>query len=192
MEKPSPKRLTKDEWLQVRAEWDSGLLSISEIARQFGLASHKAITIKASREGWPPRPIISDEVRALVPGNVPDVPNSANPGTNSRIALQSFERVIQLLRMHRSSIGVVHQAVIANLNRVAKIVDRQLAAGRPLTLKQEVMVAQILAASANSLAKLVPLERRAFGLGNEDISEFDGFTNEQFDSVENTIRKALE
>ena len=37
MEKPSPKRLTKDEWLQVRAEWDSGLLSISEIARQFGL-----------------------------------------------------------------------------------------------------------------------------------------------------------
>ena len=70
--------------------------------------------------------------------------------------------------------------------------DRQLAAGRPLTLKQEVMVAQILAASANSLAKLVPLERRAFGLGNEDISEFDGFTNEQFDSVENTIRKALE
>lgn len=107
------------------------------------------------------------------------------------MVLQSFDRVIQLLRVHRQVIGLLHRAVMANLNRVAAIVDDKLSKGGRLTLKQEQMIADILSKSANSMAKLISLERRAFGLSNEEISEFDTFSTDELDALENQIRRAL-
>lgn len=186
-----PKRLTPDEWIQVRAEWDSGILSLSEIARQFGLADHSSITQRARRKGWPPRPDVTDITRSLVPGDVTGDNDVPPAGTNHRIVLQSFERVIKLLREHRKDLGFLHAAIRANLEGVESIVNARLEKGGRMTLKERLMISQILQASTAAMAKIIPLERRAFGLSNEEISEFDTFSNEQLEALEQTVRKAL-
>lgn len=183
-------RLTKAQWKEIKDEWVAGNLGVREIARTFGI-DKKTLTDRAAREQWPERNEVSDVVKAITPSNTPNANETPQVGVNHRIALQSFDRVIQLLRMHRKDLGYLHAAILANLQRVEKIVNKRLESGQPLRLKEEQMVADILAKAANSLARLVPLERRAFGLGVEEISEFDSFTNEQLDALENTVRKAL-
>jgi hypothetical protein len=177
-------------WDLIKAEWIAGLLSLREISRQFGV-DHKLVSRKALTAGWPPRNEVSDVVQSLVPSNVPTSNESPQVGTNNRLVLQSFDRVLFLIRAHRKDLGYLHSAVIANLQRVGAIVDAELAKGKKLNLKNELMISQILSSSANAMARLVPLERRAFGLSNEEISEFDSFTNEQLEWLANSIRKAL-
>lgn len=183
-------RLDQETWDQIKAEWIAGLIGINELGRQFGVAP-KTIRERADRKGWPPRNEVSDAAKALALGKPPDQEENPSPGASHRMVLQSFDRVIQLLRVHRNDIGLLHRAVMANLNRVAAIVDDRLSKGQRLTLKQEQMIADILSKSASAMSKLIPLERRAFGLSNEEISEFDTFSTEELDALENQIRRAL-
>lgn len=186
-----PKRLTTEEWTQIEAEWDAGILSLSEIARNYGLADHSSITKRASRKGWKARPDTSDIVRSLVPGDVTGDNDSSQAGTNTRIVLQAFDRVIKLLREHRKDLGYLHAAIRANLEGVEVIVNARLEKGGRMTLKERLMIGQILRDATTSMAKIIPLERRAFGLSDEEISEFDTFSNDQLEALENTVRKAL-
>jgi hypothetical protein len=183
-------RLDQETWDQIKAEWIAGLIGINELARTHNLTP-KTIRSRAERKGWPPRNEVSDAAKALALGKAPNEEEMPSPGASHRLVLQSFDRVIQLLRVHRQDIGLLHRAVMANLNRVAAIVDDKLSKGQRLTLKQEQMIADILSKSASAMSKLIPLERRAFGLSNEEISEFDTFSTEELDALENQIRRAL-
>jgi hypothetical protein len=108
------------------------------------------------------------------------------------VALMAFARVIELIQQHRQDIGVLRSAMRSSLARVERLVNKRLADGRALSLKEEALVMGILRDYANALARVMPLERRAFGFTDEDgPSEMDGFTPEELDAVEQTVRKAL-
>lgn len=180
------KRLSEEEWAEIQAEWETGQIDMTLVARRFGI-DRSAITQRAKRKGWPPRNSSPAVVKGIVKRD-----NSAEPVTNSRTALQAFARVMDLLIQHRGEVATLRSGISAQMKRIEVIIRVAEAKNEPLTLNQEVMIAQMFSAWASALARVIPIERRAFGLTDQDgPSEFDGFTDEEIKIVETALRIAL-
>lgn len=183
------KKLDPETWEKVRTEWDLGQLSLNEIAAQYGL-SRPAITKRATKYAWPERPARSEVVTAIVA----DLPRDATMETmvTPRVALLAFERVIQLLQRHRAIVGRLTGQLEQCLNDIDAIRDQLKAKGKGIRLDQVDTIASIIAKGSQAMARLVPIERRAFGLSDADgPSEFDGFTKEQLEILSRQIDRAL-
>lgn len=178
------------DWEAIRQEWDVGQLDLREIARQHGI-THQAILNRAKRKGWSPRPEKSAIVTDIVTKHTQEaVPTTV---TNPRIALTAFQRAIQLLTHHRKLMGMLRAELERCLADVAELRQRRAERNQPFRLHEIDTILTSLAKAAQALAKLIPLERRAFGFDDSQApSEFDALTEAQLDAVEQTIRKALE
>lgn len=111
-------------------------------------------------------------------------------------ALLAFERVLHLLTSHRSTLREARGATLRILKMCfAKIDewDKRIAeGGRAPTPRELSVMSGAIANLTNSLARLVPMERKAFGLTDEEgPSEVDTFTNDELDAVEAVVRKAI-
>ncbi|MGV3617946.1 MAG: hypothetical protein ACO1SV_21685 [Fimbriimonas sp.] len=177
------------DWDAIRLEWDAGQLDIREIARQHNV-THSAIIKRAGRKGWPPRPESAEVVTSVVTTLVTTAEEKGQVVTNPRVALTAFHRTILLLLRHRKMMGTLADGIEQDLKDLEEW--RKALTGRRPKLSEidEMMTIRLRAAQA--IAKLIPLERRAFGFKDDDApSEFDGMTQEQLEAVEQTFRKAL-
>lgn len=182
-----PNKRREIDWDGIRQEWEVGQLTIKQIAQNFGV-SDAAIHLRARRKGWPPRQNSPPVVRGVVSRAF----DSPEPLTNQRAALIAFQRAIELLSAHRKSVSDLRTRIEASLRRVEAVIAKRQEQGRSLTLKEEAMVMGILRDAANALARLIPIERRAFGFTDQDgPSEFDGMTEQEIEAVENLIRRAI-
>lgn len=190
IEQTKPTKL-KPDWNAIETEWNLGQLSLRTIAELHGNGiQHTAILIRAKRKGWPPRPekmaIVTDAVTALA-----NQDNAVTP----RLALASFERVIAVLIRHRKQIKLVSDEVERCMADIAKYRARAESGlnSRGMTIQDTENIANIIIKLAHVVARLVPLERKAFGLTDTDgPSEFDAMTTEQHEAIEGAIRRALE
>ncbi len=90
-------------------------------------------------------------------------------------------------------LGALDAQWIFLLDECQRTVDHKRKLGRPFTLKELAILADIITKCAQALNRLIPLERRAFGMTDQDgPSEFDVMTPQQLEAVENTVRRALE
>jgi hypothetical protein len=178
---------TGPDWDQIRVEWDAGQLDIAEIARQNGVTG-PAISLRAKRKGWPPRPPKTALVTQLVTAATRDGPAVTNP----RIALTAFHRAIQLLLRHRRFLGMLSTEFEQCFMDIQAIRAKKRERGQTLRLDEVEGIMNCVAKAAQAVAKLIPLERRAFGFDDSQApSEFDGLTESELDAVEQTFRKAL-
>ena len=176
------------DWVTIETEWTLGQLDVLEIARQHGV-SGPAIHQRAKRKGWPQRA----EKIPCVTNLVTSVTRDADPVTEMRVALTGFHRVISLLHRHRKMLGRLGDEYILCMEDISDYRKRQEDLGRPLTLGDVDVIMNMVAKAAQALHKLVPLERRAFGLNDaEGVSEFDVMTEVELNAIENTVRKALD
>jgi hypothetical protein len=180
----------KYDWVAIKVEWDAGQLSIRELALQFGIPDHSVILKHAMRKGWGPRPKLSEIVT--------DIVTRTQGGDNQvvtmspRVALQAFERVIQLLLRHRRMAGSLADEIESCIKDLAQLRDEQRLTGKKWRLYELESRMAIAARGAAALKNLAPIERRAFGIqDNEGPSEFDGFSQDQLEALSNMIQKAL-
>lgn len=184
-EEAEPKQAT--DWEQIRLEWDAGQLDVAEIARQNGVTG-PAIFLRSKRKGWPPRPDRLPVVTQLVTAATRDGPAVTNP----RIALTAFHRAIQLLLRHRRFLGMLSGEFEQCFLDIQAIRAKKRERGQTLRLDEVETILTCVAKAAQAVAKLIPLERRAFGFDDHQApSEFDGLTETELDAVEQTFRKAL-
>jgi hypothetical protein len=176
------------DWEAIKVEWDLGQLDVAEIARQHEITPG-AIHNRASRKGWSPRP----EKSAVVTGVVTAITRDDNLVTNSpRLAIAAFHRVIMLLLRHRAFLGRLSDELARCFDDIDRIRQGYADRGQMMRLDEVETITNIATKAAMAMSKLVPLERRAFGLTDQDgPSELDAFTPEQMEAVENTVRKAL-
>ncbi len=164
-------RLTKDQWRQVRSEWESGHRSFHELATDFNV-SHTAIINKSKEEGW-------EKVSSKLP-EVSSLARAREAEYTDVVVLQSFERVISLLHRHRKFLARLFSSMEKAMDRHDALIAKKAAENRALTLKEEKFLSSILSDHATIMARLIPLERSAFGLNDgENPSEFDRLTTEQ-------------
>jgi hypothetical protein len=176
------------DWDAIRTEWDLGQLDVREIARQHGI-DHSSIVKRAQRKGWPARPEKSEVVTDLATKMTREASVVTN---NPRFALTAFSRVISLLLRHRKMLGRLDSEIERCLDDVARIRFVSESGGLLLQLGEVDTIMTIVAKASQALARLAPLERRAFGLTDTDgPSEFDALSNEQLEAVDATVRRAL-
>jgi transposase-like protein len=172
----------------IRREWEAGQLSIREIARQFGV-SDGLIRKRAQSENWGERPQAVDVIRKPVRST-----HTREPSAHERhiVALTAFERAIGLLHRHRAFLFRLHGDWAVLIEDLAAVRKKKLDSGRTFTLKEIEMQADILAKASAAMARLIPLERRAFGFtDNDGPSEFDGMTEEEFSAIMETFQRAI-
>jgi hypothetical protein len=188
-----PPKLTDAQWEAIRQEWEAGSLSVALLAKQYGV-SRQAIMKRARTEAWPTRP-----EQGLVTAQVTSSIKAVTPVTNvesTRVMLTSFHRVMLLLLRHRKLIAQL-SAEWEDLFEMLSVVKERLrnqkrGVHQGATLDDLESVANILTKASIALAKIVPLERQAFGLTDKDgPSEFDQLTDEQIEALDRHVRKVL-
>lgn len=185
---------SKFDWEGAKLEYDLGQLSLAAIAEKFGMADASTVSARAKRHGWGERPEVSTIVKAIVN----DPPRDGYALTNTpRLALSAFDRVLALLHRHRRQMGTIAAGAELLLADVAEYRDLVLSGvgkkvPRKLRLDEMDTIATILAKTSQAVARLVPLERRAFGLNDQEgPSEFDGFSQVELEALMNMCQQAL-
>ena len=175
------RRSTAD-WDAVRAEWEAGQLSVKELARQFGVTPG-AIHKRAERHAWPPRP--EGFVTPFVTPQADCHPPVTNP---QAVALQSFERVIQLMLRHRGRLKWLND----ELEQLMVEAEAGRSGAKPYTQAELESRASFLARVAGLMDRLNEMERAAFGLTPTDLpSEADTFSSEQLELIQSMVRSVL-
>ncbi|RYG37366.1 hypothetical protein EON81_06905 [bacterium] len=175
------------DWRKVRAEWEAGMLPLREIARQCN-CSEGAIRKKAKAEAWPDRRAPDEQVRKVVR----TLNEYAPPDPELRTSLAVFDRVISLMMRHRKFLNGLHDQWAMCIQDALDYRQRRIEAGRPLTLKEAHLMADLLQKATGAISKLVPLERQAFGLSDQDgPSEFDVLTAEELEGLDGHVKRAL-
>lgn len=185
------------DWAKIRREWDAGQLSIRDIAGTNG-CSEAVIRKRAKGDpdkglpSWPPRPTLAEQVRTIV--RTPhESAHSAHETEEVRTSLEAFERVVALLLRHRKFLAGLHDLWAVCIQDAIDIRKRKTENNhRGLAMKDVQAMADVLQKASGSIAKLIPLERRAFGLTDEDgPSEFDMLTAEEIAVLDKVVKRAL-
>ena len=186
------------DWEVIGREYRAGQLSIREIARQYG-CSDKAIRNKAKKEAWKRdlAKAIKEKVRTKLVRSEVRTLNADKEVTDEEIVEQFSDRAVAVLDLQRKDIGelaAVGQSLREELKTLTcnkedfeqlaealMSLDEKKSEGilglkarleairKVLSLPERVKVYQSL---CNSISRLVPLERQAFGF--DDDSPGDG------------------
>lgn len=190
------------DWDSIRREYDEGALSLEMIAENHGLSSHRAITMRAQREGWPKREgsgLDSKELAIAADQSEAGEPIVIPAGMRNRMI--SFHRAMEYLLKNRKTIREL-QTIVGTLTlHVVKHIqdaekrpgDRRTGegAGR-LRLDEIRLVTSSTKDLITSQEKLDAMLRRSFGFKDHEApSEFDGMTIEEQSAVVDLIRQAL-
>lgn len=199
VETNKPKRranLTPEQWAEVRQEWDAGQLAVAEIARRIGVGD-KAILNKARRENWPEREAVNPLVRRAVTfvtgagEAVTSEVTGMQPG-QPRLVLTAFQRTLDLLLRHRKQLGDLNEVVGLAFAQTKSLIAKAQEQGRQMPWHELESLWNVIMRAAQALAKLQPLERRAFGIGvDEAPSEADLMTTKELELIKSTVEKAL-
>ena len=150
--------MTSPDWSAIERDYRAGQLSIREIARQRG-RSDTAIHKRAKAKGWTRdlsgavrtrvrESLVCEGVRAnLVVGGKP---------SDAAIIDEAAAIGVAVVRSHRADIAGLRQAAAGLLD------DVRLDVGLKVTDR-----ARVIAELAMAMARLIPLERQAFGLDEE-------------------------
>lgn len=184
--------LTQEQWDKIRVEWEAGT-DLGLVVREYGTdesgasITTQAIYVRAKREAWPQRPkgtAVTDRVTKTV--------RESDSGSNSLMfAATSLNRVLSLMIRHRTVARRLINQLTQCMDRIEEY--RRELGDRKTTLKQEQMIMTITARAAETLARLIPIERKAIGLTDEDgASEFDMLTDQELAALEALVRKFRE
>lgn len=184
---PKPKKKVPTDWEAIEREYRAGQLSVSEIARQYGI-SHTAINKKAKAEGWVKN--LAKQVRETVSARlVSDEVSKANARETIDAAAS---RGVEVVRSHRKDIASARartERIGAQVERLAERIDTM----QPDDPHFHSLIDT--AARANSqltqaLARVIPLERQAFSL--DDPTKDDSATALSAEQVRRMAREVAE
>lgn len=168
------------DWNAIESEYRTGQLSIRMIARIHGV-SHEAVRKRAKANGWIRD--LADQVNAQIQGicltPAVDMPVDTD---NARDAVNyATMRAVQVVRQHRATLLRLHSLAERMIGHMEEALDGNLAAvsvpvKRPdggtdrfalPFLGPNESLCDALVKVSQTVAKLLPLERRAFSLDVE-------------------------
>ena len=157
--------LSQEAWAKVRAEYEAGQLSMSEIARQAGV-SRPAVSKRAKAEGWTRSLVASvrnEVARRMVTGPVTE--RNAHETINAAAA-----RAVEVVRQHQVYASKQLRLAERVMDRAEEWLDDEEVRRRKSSDDIKVLqgIAQAMASSAQALAKAIPLERQAFSIPDPD------------------------
>lgn len=186
--------LTQEQWDKIRIEWEAGT-DLALVVQEYGkdasgnTITTQAIYVRAKREAWPARP-----KQSPVNERVTKIVREADSGSNSLLfAATSLNRVLSLMQRHRGIAKQLMQHLEASLARISEFRDERASSGRKTTIKEESIIIGIVARATETLARLIPIERKAIGLTDDDgASEFDMLTDDELEALERAVRQWMD
>ena len=160
------------DWEAVHREYRAGQLSVREIARQFDIAE-SGIRRKAKAEGWDRD--LTEQVNKKVRNKLVRSAQSAQdaqqkPGfTENDIIDAAADRAVQMIQLHRQDIATQRQLINKLQIKILKklTLEEEGKAGDQPELSM-VETAVILKHIATAMSKVIPLERQAFNIQEDD------------------------
>lgn len=188
MPKKKAKARKPVDWNSIRVEWETSKVEKALLANRYGVTS-QAIDMRRKREGWAERP---DTLST--PNKIVLHPAPAPTGSSGH--LLAFHRVLELMARHRAHYARIN----AQVDQILDDIDRHRSNAktkngepRPLSLQEADTIAGMLGKLAMVTSRLIPMERRAFGLQDQEApSEFDALTEDQVLQLESILRQVME
>lgn len=152
------------DWEAIDREYRAGQLSVSEIARQYGV-SEGAIRKRAKRDGWT-RPLakaVRETVREkLVRADGTSSGTSGQRATDGAIIEAASLRGLEVVTSHRRDLTQLHGIKRILADRLAAHLNGETPDGPGIGEKES--AGDLLEKLARVTARLIPLERQAFNL----------------------------
>ena len=164
-------------WDQIKSEWLSGQLSISDISRNYG-PSRTAIRKKAKAHGWPARAALADEVRMEIQSQLlteDEVPGEVPPSEASEIVASAAKRGVAIVRSQRQLLAQLLGIADGTLKELKEmqLITRKTLEKRPTKARAQLVAALTKAkldgmrAVSQVLSQAIPLERQAYSLDDD-------------------------
>ena len=164
-------------WDQIKSEWLSGQLSISDISRNYG-PSRTAIRKKARAHGWPARAALADEVRMEIQSQLlteDEVPGEVPPSEASEIVESAAKRGVAIVRSQRQLLARLLGIADGTLKELKEmqLITRETLEKRPTKARAQLVAALSKAkldgmrAVSQVLSQAIPLERQAYSLDDD-------------------------
>jgi hypothetical protein len=164
-------------WDQIKSEWLSGQLSISDISRNYG-PSRTAIRKKAKAHGWPARAALADEVRMEIQSQLlteDEVPGEVPPSEASEIVASAAKRGVAIVRRQRKLLAELLGVAEVTLEelREMQLITRETLEKSPTKARAQLVAALTKAkldgmrAVSQVLSQAIPLERLAYSLDDD-------------------------
>ena len=164
-------------WGQIKSEWLSGQLSISDISRNYG-PSRTAIRKKAKAHGWPARAALADEVRMEIQSQLlteDEVPGEVPPSEASEIVASAAKRGVAIVRSQRQLLARLLGIADGTLKELKEmqLITRETLEKRPTKASAQLVAALTKAkldgmrAVSQVLSQAIPLERLAYSLDDD-------------------------
>jgi hypothetical protein len=164
-------------WDQIKSEWLSGQLSISDISRNYG-PSRTAIRKKAKAHGWPARAALADEVRMEIQSQLlteDEVPGEVPPSEASEIVASAAKRGVAIVRSQRQLLARLLGIADGTLKELKEmqLITRETLEKSPTKARSQLVAALTKAkldgmrAVSQVLSQAIPLERQAYSLDDD-------------------------
>lgn len=175
------------DWEAIERLYRAGMLSVREIARRHGL-SDMAVRKRAARDAW--ERDLSARVQEAVRNSLVRAEVRANPEKDDEVIEAAASRAVAVVVEHRGAVARMRGTVAALQARLDDLLANQsvaeaLAAAEPNGAAKVALVratslaeqARTLDKMANTLSRLIPLERQAHGI--DDRPQDSGPTAQQ-------------
>lgn len=153
------------EWDVMEPEYRAGQLSLKELGRRFD-CSDAAIIKHAKKFGWTRN--LAEKVREKIKENLVSgtVSGVVSPLKAAEIVKQAAERGTDIVLLHRKDIERQRQAHAEYQEMLSSIFDGHKVDGKVdlETLDSAVKISEAL---SRIIARIIPLERQAFGLDED-------------------------
>ena len=156
-------RLSADTWDTIRAEREAGGQSFQDLAQKFGV-SHTAIIKRAKAEAWSNGEDVAGVIRRKVSEKVSGIVSGGNPKKKAEAIDSEAERVVEVVRRHRTEIVAVRDTLYAGL----KAHKAALTKADKQTAFEDLKAAKI---SSECMMNIHRLERQAWGLDNGETKD---------------------
>ena len=154
-------RLTQDQWAEVRAAREAGA-SISSLAREHGV-DRKAIQRRIQAEGWSDGSDVAQEIQRRSAEKVAGIV-AGDPKKKAQAIADEAERVVEVVRRHRTEIVAVRDTLYAGL----KAHKAALSKADKQTAFEDLKAAKI---SSECMMNIHRLERQAWGMDNGETKD---------------------
>jgi AcrR family transcriptional regulator len=155
-------RAKAPDWQLIEREYRAGQLSVAEISRQAGV-SRAAIQKRAKKEGWARDllPAVQERAREEL------LRDAAPRGALEEEAVEAAAaRTVEVVRQHRVSLGRLNRLANRLMADLEIHLDGKGAA--PGWMRARDSVGDVVLRVAQTLGKVVPLERQAFAIGKAE------------------------